>query len=82
MVATLRLASLSLAAAAHLAHGLSVTITDSSSLKSVASSIAYGTMKYYHGNETGGTPGTLPEPYYWWEAGEVFGAMVQYWYST
>jgi mannan endo-1,6-alpha-mannosidase len=39
-------------------------------------------MKYYTGNNTGDNPGNLPSPYYWWEAGAMFGTMVEYWYYT
>ena len=39
-------------------------------------------MKYYTGNNTGDNPGNLPAPYYWWEAGAMFGIMVDYWYLT
>lgn len=39
-------------------------------------------MNYYKGNVTGGIPGLLPGPYYWWEAGAMFGAMIDYWYYT
>jgi mannan endo-1,6-alpha-mannosidase len=39
-------------------------------------------MKYYTGNNTGDNPGNLPAPYFWWEAGGMFGAMVDYWYYT
>lgn len=39
-------------------------------------------MTYYTGNETGQTVGLLPSPYYWWEAGAVFGQMIEYWYYT
>ena len=39
-------------------------------------------MKYYTGNETGGIPGNLPAPYYWWEAGAMFGTLIDYWYYT
>lgn len=39
-------------------------------------------MSYYSGNDTGGTPGILPSPYYWWEAGAMFGEMIEYWYYT
>lgn len=39
-------------------------------------------MSYYTGNNTGDVPGNLPNPYYWWEAGAMFGAMVDYWYYT
>lgn len=39
-------------------------------------------MKYYTGNHTGDTPGNLPQPYYWWEAGAMFGGLVDYYYYT
>lgn len=44
-------------------------------------------MSYYHGNESGNTPGILPGPppegdYYWWEAGAMWGAMMDYWQLT
>lgn len=39
-------------------------------------------MKYYTGNNTGDVPGNLPSPYYWWEAGAMFGVMIDYWYYT
>lgn len=26
--------------------------------------------------------GLLPEPYYWWEAGAMFGQMIEYWFYT
>lgn len=41
-------------------------------------------MKYYTGNVTN-TPDTiavLPAPYYWWEAGAMWGSMVDYWHYT
>jgi len=37
-------------------------------------------MNYYTGNLTGGTPGMLPGPYYWWEAGAMWGSLIDYWY--
>lgn len=39
-------------------------------------------VKYYTGNRTGDVPGNLPDPYYWWEAGAMFGSLVDYWYYT
>jgi len=39
-------------------------------------------MSLYTGNRTGDVPGNLPDPYYWWEAGAMFGSMVDYWYYT
>lgn len=56
-------------------------------IKSTAAQIAYDTMSYYKGNQSGQTPGILPGPppagdYYWWEAGALWGAMVEYWHYT
>jgi len=39
-------------------------------------------LKYYTGNNTGDTPGNLPDPYFWWEAGAMFGTMIDYWFLT
>lgn len=39
-------------------------------------------MTYYTGNQTGNEPGLLPAPYYWWEAGAMWGGMVEYWHYT
>jgi mannan endo-1,6-alpha-mannosidase len=41
-------------------------------------------MKYYTGNitNTPETIGVLPGPYYWWEAGAMWGAMIDYWHTT
>lgn len=44
-------------------------------------------MSYYSGNVSGNTPGLLPGPppagpYYWWEAGAMFGSLIDYWYYT
>lgn len=39
-------------------------------------------LKYYTGNEPGQTPGLLVQPYYWWEAGAMFGQLIEYWFYT
>jgi len=52
---------------------------DLGSIKSVARTLAHGMMNYYHGNETGGTPGLI-EGYYWWEVGGMMGALINYWH--
>lgn len=62
------------------AAGLTVDVDDPEQIKDATSTIAYGMMKYYTGNNTGDTPGNLPDPYYWWEAGAMFMNMVEYWY--
>ncbi|KAJ3485543.1 hypothetical protein NLG97_g6792 [Lecanicillium saksenae] len=64
------------------ATALTVDLSSDSSIKDTASTIAYGLLKYYHGNTTGGIPGLLPGPYYWWEAGAMFGHLIDYWYYT
>ena len=55
---------------------------DTGSIKAAAATTAYGMMSYYKGNVTGMPQGLLPDPYYWWEAGAMFGQMVEYWYYT
>ncbi|KAI1466286.1 glycoside hydrolase family 76 protein [Daldinia caldariorum] len=52
------------------------------SVKDAASTVAFGLLKYYTGNNTGDTPGNLPDPYFWWEAGAMFGTLVDYWFYT
>lgn len=39
-------------------------------------------VKYYTGNNTGDVPGNLPDPYFWWEAGAMFGTLIDYWQLT
>jgi mannan endo-1,6-alpha-mannosidase len=52
------------------------------SIKAAAKIAAEGMTQYYTGNRPGDIPGNLPQPYYWWEAGAMFGALVDYWYFT
>ena len=39
-------------------------------------------MTYYTGMNPGDNPGNLPPPYYWWEAGAMFNALIDYWFYT
>ncbi|KAL2263626.1 hypothetical protein VTK26DRAFT_5889 [Humicola hyalothermophila] len=39
-------------------------------------------MSFYTGHQPGEIPGLLPAPYYWWEAGALMGALIDYWYYT
>ncbi|PHH93011.1 hypothetical protein CDD83_2500 [Cordyceps sp. RAO-2017] len=52
------------------------------SIKSIAKNMADDMLSFYNGDKPGGTPGLLPQPYYWWEAGAMMGALVDYWYYT
>ncbi|KAI8947955.1 cell wall glycosyl hydrolase [Xylaria longipes] len=63
-------------------NGLQVDLSSDDSVKQTASTVAYGLLKYYTGNNTGDTPGNLPDPYFWWEAGAMFGTMIDYWFYT
>lgn len=53
---------------------------DTSSKESICSAtslIQEGILDYYQGNDYGGTVGMFISPYYWWEAGLVFGGMLE-----
>ncbi|KAL2760435.1 glycoside hydrolase family 76 protein [Sodiomyces alcalophilus JCM 7366] len=64
------------------ARAIEVNLDDPQSVKDAASTIAFGLMSYYTGNNTGDVPGNLPDPYFWWKAGAMFGTMVDYWFMT
>lgn len=42
--------------------------------------IQKGMLDYYEGTRIGGTVGMFQSPYYWWQAGEAFGGMIDNWY--
>lgn len=69
-------------ALAQLTAGLQIDVNDTDGIKSAASTVAYGMVVYYQGNETGMIPGELGDPYYWWEAGAMFNSLINYWYYT
>jgi hypothetical protein len=52
------------------------------SIRSAASTIAYGLLKYYTNNATDTPPekiGLLPfPPYYWWESGAMWAGLIDY----
>ncbi|PFH58315.1 hypothetical protein XA68_13879 [Ophiocordyceps unilateralis] len=52
------------------------------SIKSVAKMMADDMLSFYNGHKPGGTPGLLPQPYYWWEGGAMMGSLIDYWYYT
>ncbi|KAI1158761.1 glycoside hydrolase family 76 protein [Nemania serpens] len=62
-------------------------IDTNDNILATAKTLAYDLMSYYHGNESGQTPGILPGPppagdYYWWEGGALWGTMIDYWHLT
>ncbi|UKZ74986.1 hypothetical protein TrVFT333_002657 [Trichoderma virens FT-333] len=63
------------------------SIASNSDIKKTAATVAWDMLQYYHGNESGQTPGILPGPppagdYYWWEGGAMWGTLIDYWYLT
>jgi mannan endo-1,6-alpha-mannosidase len=71
---------------------IEVTLTDTSSVKTSLKTIAEGMVSYYTGDEPGGVPGLLPGSlscnpavlgtYCWWEAGAMWGSLINYWQYT
>ncbi|KAF2499198.1 mannan endo-1,6-alpha-mannosidase [Lophium mytilinum] len=61
---------------------IDMDITNMDTVKKAASTIAKGMTSYYTGMNPGDVPGNLPQPYYWWEAGAMFGSLIDYWYYT
>ncbi|KAK0645112.1 Mannan endo-1 [Lasiodiplodia hormozganensis] len=61
---------------------LDVSWDDDESVKKGLEAVAKGMTSYYTGYRPGDVPGNLPDPYYWWEAGAMFGALIDYWYYT
>ena len=68
--------------------GIALDLNSQDSSKAALSTLAHDMMTFYSGNQSGGTPGLLPGPcassqcYYWWEAGAMFGALINYWQYT
>ncbi|PGG95328.1 hypothetical protein AJ79_08543 [Helicocarpus griseus UAMH5409] len=59
-----------------------LNIDDPQSIKDAAKTVAKKLTSYYTGWRPGDVPGNLPAPYYWWEAGAMFAALMDYWYYT
>lgn len=62
--------------------GIQLNLQSPDSIKAAASQVAWDMVHFYTGNHTGDVPGNLPQPYYWWEAGGMFGALLDYAYYT
>ena len=71
---------------------ITVQFNDQSSVKTGLKTVADGMLQYYTGDEPGGVPGLLPGSlscnpandgtYCWWEAGAMWGALINYWQYT
>jgi len=61
---------------------ITLNLNDDASIKQAAGRAAYDMMTYYTGNNTGDTPGNLPDPYYWWECGAMFVPLTLRFYPS
>lgn len=66
----------------HCVNAVYISLNNKTSIDHAAALIVQGTLDYYEGNRIGGTIGMFQEPYYWWEAGGVWGSMIDYWFIT
>ncbi|KAK4503231.1 hypothetical protein PRZ48_006659 [Zasmidium cellare] len=74
-----------IAAGLQLATAVQIDVNNVDSIKAASRTLAFGVQSWYHNNVTGTPPtavGTLPAPLYWWEAGAVWGGMIDYWAYT
>lgn len=77
-------AASALLATAGIANALQLDIQDDNSIKAAAKTIAEGMLDYYLNQDPQYfIPGLLNQNiYYWWEAGAMFGSLIDYWYYT
>ncbi|KAM3425149.1 hypothetical protein BST61_g7108 [Cercospora zeina] len=69
----------SLLLAANLTSAIELDLTSEESIVSAGRTIVEHIFTIYQDNETGRIPGTLPNPYYWWEAGLMFDTLINHW---
>ncbi|KAF2494923.1 mannan endo-1,6-alpha-mannosidase [Lophium mytilinum] len=61
------------------ANAISLSTDSADSIKDVAKTLAGGIIQTYNeATSNNGPPGLFSKPYYWWEAGAAWDAMVQY----
>ncbi|KAI9038407.1 glycoside hydrolase family 76 protein [Aspergillus affinis] len=61
---------------------IDLQVDDQESVKKACKAVAKNMLSYYTGMNPGDVPGNLPDPYYWWEAGAMFNALIDYWFYT
>jgi hypothetical protein len=64
---------------------LQLDVKNVASIKAASTDLSFGVMSWYHNNITGvpsTAVGVFPPPAYWWEAGAVWGAMIDNWAYT
>ncbi|GMM30185.1 putative mannan endo-1,6-alpha-mannosidase [Martiniozyma asiatica (nom. inval.)] len=63
-----------------ISNALELIVGNQESVCDAATLITNGMMDYYLGIRYGGAVGMFQAPYYWWEAGEAFGGMIDTWF--
>lgn len=61
------------------AMSLGIDLSSPSSICNALRLVTSNTLKYYEGSRPGGSIGLFEEPYYWWEAGEAWGGLINVW---
>lgn len=61
---------------------LQMDASDTDSVIANGPPVVDGMMNYYNGNDTGESPGMFQDPYYWWEAGVAWGALLDWGYFS
>lgn len=61
-----------------LTSALDLTAGDKDSVCEAAKYVVQGELNYYEGLKYGGTVGMFASPNYWWNAGEAFGGLLDY----
>ncbi|KAL1639783.1 hydrolase 76 protein [Diplodia intermedia] len=70
------------ALAAPFVAGLNISTNDTADLSLAVKQVANGVLSFYDGDEPGNSPGTFPDPYYFWEYAVAWDSLVNYWYLT
>ncbi|KAF3480951.1 glycosyl hydrolase family 76 protein [Arthroderma uncinatum] len=65
-----------------LVSAITLDLNNDDSIRNAAQTAARGMLKFYSGHQPGNIPGNLPDPYFWWEAGAMFGSLIDYWFYT
>lgn len=63
---------------------IELDLSDASSVRNAAKTIATSIIDRYNNGTVNGTnvPGLFGEPYYWWESGLAWDSLIHYWHQT
>ncbi|KAI5359676.1 putative glycoside hydrolase, family 76, six-hairpin glycosidase superfamily [Septoria linicola] len=67
---------------AGLTSAIELDVNSDESVLAASRTVVNHIFTIYKGNETGETPGLLPNPYYWWESGLMFDSLLNYWSAS